>query len=387
LPTKWDTVPNQILTLTALSGELPATVYDRLNGGKEYKRKVIGALKKADLIERHKCDSVAGYRLTNAGKEKLLAENEKRFGYYLIGSTDTNTHRKDPSRRIRLHRNAEIYLFMLNAGVILYRDQKIPVYEYLRDLRPTASTDFTASAVPNTMSYQDIIVPAFYDSREIKDVEDLTQSIRGSRHIGTLYTDNTIFVVYNAEKTLMKWHSRTEGKASNLLYNTFRSKVTGFDARNIRALIIGDTMDMALEMLNSKGGKRRRFFRIDESFNYFHFVPNDENGEMLMEILLDSEIWEATETLFLGDYKPMQFANYNAIDHDGNPILFAYTFDMKQIANFADWTFKNRRHGIIMCFDFQSEALKEYCNEYMHIETMSGKKFRTDFLNKLYDCD
>ena len=35
-------------------------------------------------------------------------------------------------------------------------------------------------------------------------------------------------------------------------------------------------MDTALQILNSEGGFKRRYLMLDEAYEHFHFVPNDE---------------------------------------------------------------------------------------------------------------
>ena len=385
---KRDTLSKQILELTAISGELPPTVLNRLKSGEEYMRKTISALKQADLIRKIARTGFVGYRLTPAAKKMLLSENERRFEFYLRGRKDTNMVRNKVPRRLRLHRIAEIYLFMLNADVLLFRDLKTPVFEQLRDLFSTASTAFTdftdstAFADPDAIQYQDFIFPAFYESKEIKEVGALTASMRGSRHVGILLSDELMYAVYNTEQQLMRWDTKTEIKFRETIYHIFRRKVIGFDPVNIRALIIGATMDIAVLLLESTGGEKGRFFQIDDSFDYIHYISNDETGEMILKILLNAELMEITDEMLTEKLDSAPSSVCSAADSDGNPVLLAYTYDIRRIQNFAGWLAKHDLQGILYCFDFQRDSLQRYCNENrIEIRTLDSESYRRRYLD------
>lgn len=72
-------------------------------------------------------DHLRGYRLGIRGKRLLRERAPERFQFYLSGRTDTNSIKSSPARRLRLHRIAQAYVTMLNAGAAIYRDEK-PLY-------------------------------------------------------------------------------------------------------------------------------------------------------------------------------------------------------------------------------------------------------------------
>ena len=73
-------------------------------------------------------DHLRGYRLGIRGKRLLRERAPERFQFYLSGRTDTNSIKSSPARRLRLHRIAQTYVTMLNAGAVIYRDEKPPVF-------------------------------------------------------------------------------------------------------------------------------------------------------------------------------------------------------------------------------------------------------------------
>ena len=110
------------------------------------------------------------------------------------------------SRRIRLHRIAQTYVTMLNAGALIYRDEKPPIFS------PSARGPFC------------IEQPCFYDSREMKEAELETLKIRGSRMAGTLFTSSRVFAVYNSMEFLPVFEPQVEQRAKAMLEQIYRKK-------------------------------------------------------------------------------------------------------------------------------------------------------------------
>lgn len=123
-----DTLGFYLLELAAICGEFPASLIPRIPGSSSYKEAVITSLKKEGLLRVFYKDRLRGFRLGRKAKGRLLAENPERFAFYLTGDTDTNRIRSEVTRRMRLHRAAETYAAMLNAGAAVFRDEKPPVF-------------------------------------------------------------------------------------------------------------------------------------------------------------------------------------------------------------------------------------------------------------------
>ena len=82
----------------------------------------------------------------------------RAFTFCLTGDAETNRLKSEANRRFRLHRLAETYITIGNAGVLLYPDEKPKVF---------AQTGFGGEAVT---------YPVFYSSREVKELgADATQ--------------------------------------------------------------------------------------------------------------------------------------------------------------------------------------------------------------------
>ena len=61
-----DTLPDLLLTLTALSGEFPTVQVNRLPGADSYKALAVKRLKREKLLRTYYRDGLRGLRLTSA---------------------------------------------------------------------------------------------------------------------------------------------------------------------------------------------------------------------------------------------------------------------------------------------------------------------------------
>ena len=86
------------------------------------------SLKKSGLLRTYYRDRLRGYRLGAKAKAALLDGWPERFSPYLTGDTDTNRLKSEVNRRLRLHRLAETYITMDNAGAGLFQDEKPKVF-------------------------------------------------------------------------------------------------------------------------------------------------------------------------------------------------------------------------------------------------------------------
>jgi len=277
------------LELIAISGEFPVTNIDRLAGGSEYKKKMIYHLKKSGLIRKYSKDKTHSYKLTVAGKKLLLENNYVRLAFFLTGDIETNLHKSELFRRLRLHKIAQTHLIMQKAGIHIFRDIKTPVF----------SSEFSIVS-SERHSYSEIITPAFYDSKEIKTLlGEKSTKIMSSRLVGVLLTSKDIFAVYNTGDSLMKWGHKIEQR-TKMMFCLYFSK-TNFDyaGHNIKSIMIGSDMDMAVKIFESDGCGKQCLLNIDDIYDGMYFIPNDENGDMLFNILSNPKIQNEVHNLLM----------------------------------------------------------------------------------------
>ena len=326
---------------------------------------VVTTLKKRGLLRTYYRDRLRGYRLS-AAKTALMNGWPDRFNPYLTGDTETNHLKSEVSRRLRLHRLAETYITMDNAGVKLFRDEKPKVF---------AAQDCCSTPIEQ---------PAFYGSREVKEIGIETTKIRSSRFTGILLAPTGIFVTYNSGAALMKWRSKSELRVKTLIWNILcQQRLAGlYRTEEVRGLVLGDSMDLAYQMLISTGGPKRDCFMLDSSYDHLHFLTNNYQGEVILALLCNPQkTAELNRILSQGlvSEDVGRSIEQDALEPDGTPVLFGYSCDLPRIARFNTSLELFGRSGMLICFDFQAEILRRYCGSHVRLQTIDFAKFERRF--------
>lgn len=365
-----DTFQYRLLELTALSGEFPTDLLGRLGVGPSYGEKLITHLKEKKLLRTHYRDKLRGYRLTAAGKNMLLSINPERFTFYLTGSSETNQPRSEPPRRLRLHQAARIYQMLLQANIQIFRDQKPLLFQN------------RASS-----SQQMIPFPVYYQSREVKELGTETVKANNSRAAGILLTDDTLYIIYYTGATTMKWSYNTEIRLKAIVQHHITRGVLSHHypaGTEIHAILIGPDMKTASTILSNSSYKKG-CFTLDTSFNYFHFLPDSPAGEVLFKVLSSPKLLWGLKALLASDLLPPDNKafpfEHHAVQSPDLPVLFAYDFDMLQICRFVTSLKLHQMAGKILCFDFQRDAVTDYCGDVVSIDTIDLEKFKRRFFN------
>jgi len=356
-----------LLELIAITGELPTNQIKRLPGGDRYKEEKIKSLKGNKLIHTYYRDKLRGYRLTAAAREMLLADNPARFQFYLTGNTETNSPKYEITRRLRLHRIAETYITMRNAGAAIFRDAKPDVFS------PEGG---------KAHSYT-VESPAFYSSREIKGYGLEFVKIRGARTVGTLLTENIAYVVYNTGSSLMKWNYKSEIRTKALMKTIILRRLQEqYQPESVQGLILGDNMETAYLLMTSTGGVKRDYFVLDGNYDNFHYITNDHGGEVLLKLLCNPPKTAELNRLLSGslyERDPGWIIENDAIDENGEPVLFAYSFDMPRLVRFNSALQLQGKRGTVICFDYQADVLRRYCCGNARFQTIDLQKFEGRF--------
>lgn len=211
-----NTLSYLLLTLTALCGEYPISQISRLPGGPAYLESMVTSLRQSGLLHTFSKDGLRGLRLTSPAKRLLLADAPEWFSAYLTGSSEPNKLKSEIPRRLRLHRMAEILTIMHNADIPAFPWEKAP---------------FSAAS-------QSAAIPAYYTSREVKEIGPQGAKIKSSRATGILLTDGGIFLTYNTAKVQMKWEYKAELRFKALL----QTEGVMPDAE-ISGIVFGSTME------------------------------------------------------------------------------------------------------------------------------------------------
>lgn len=362
------TVGYHLLGLTAVCGEFPASELPRLPGGDCYKDNVVKELKQKRLLHTYYRDGLRGYRLTSKAKALLVDEQPQRFFPYLTGASETNHIKSELFRRQRLHRIAESIITMQNAGAAVYRDEKPDV--------------FSPFWKENGKFF--IRSPAFYNSREIKELGTVFVKIKGARSVGVLLSEETVFVTYNLGNSLMKWQYRAELRTKTLMQSILcRERLSQqYASEDVKGLLLGNSMELISDILAGDAGKQ--YLLLDGNYDHFYFLTNDHRGERILrmmcsarlavhlETILRTGLWEKDETLPIEN---------DAVDDGGHPVLFGYTCDLPRIKRFDTALRLQNKSGTVICFDFQAEVLRRCCGEQIQFQTIDFEKWERRFFS------
>lgn len=361
-----DTKGYELLTLIAVCGDFPASLLNRLPGSVSYQETLISSLKKNKLIKVYYRDKLRSYRLGVRAKAYLLADIPNRFSFYLTGNADTNLLKSEITRRLRLHRIAEIYISMLNAGISIYRDEKPDIFS------------------PENKIICPLKTPAFYNSREIKETGIETIKIKGSRMIGTLLTASGIYLVYNSEANQIKWDYRAEYRTKALMQIILCQQRMSFQYAGCPAsgLLFGNGMELFYQILSCADSGARCFFLLDGTYEHFYYLTNDHYGDVLLRLLCDAEQTAELNRILSLDLQQSDNGlslEQDALDAHGNPVLFGYLLDIPRINRFLTALNIHQRNGTLICFDFQKEVLQKICNDTIQLQSISFEKFERRF--------
>ena len=370
------TGPYRLMELAAISGECSTRVLPILGLAPSYSEKLVTRLKGEGLIKTHYKDGLRGYRLTSRGKELLLEENPGRFSFYLSGSSDTNHPRSDIPRRLRLQQASIAYAMLCNAGVEIFRDRKPRLFQ----------AGDAGQAAPFPMP-----LPVFYHSREVKELGAEAVKVNSSRAMGILFAQECIYALFCTGSAPMKWEYRTELKVKALLsYHASRGILSRgriepcyHPDTPIKALLIGEGMDTALKLMESSGGFQKSYFYLDSSFDYFHYIPDDDAGMTMIRLLCSPAMMKALKNLLLSDLQapcPDYGLEHDAVS-EGLPLLLAFDFDMLRLSRFRTALSFHGLTGSLICFDFQKPVLQQYFGEAVAIDTIDLEKFEGRFLH------
>lgn len=353
-----DTQPGIILTLIALSGEFPSAQIVRLSGGDAYKENVVKQLKREKLVRAFYRDGLRGLRLTAAAKKLLLERQPEQFQPYLTGCSDTNRLKSEAPRRRRLHRMAEVLVTMYNTEIGVFHEEKPPVF----------------SPEPPHSGFR-LEWPVYYSARELKDMGQAAVKVRNSRATGVLLTPAGVYAVYNVGPFFQtKWEYRVEMRLKALLQTELcRRRIPQYQDTVPLGLVFGESMAQLPALMAEGISSPQNHFLVDGSYDHFYFLPNDRHGELLLRLLFDPTAQKSLDTILLENLLPGAPGwniEHDAIDENGDPVLFAYLCDMPRIRRFDTALNLQGHRGAVICFDFQETALRQVCGARASFQTI-----------------
>lgn len=340
---------DELLLLTALSGELPADWVEQLVDSKTYGAALITRLKKEGDISLKRKDGICGYRLRGRAKKEMLERYRDDTAPYLTGNVCTNHVKSEPEKRMRLHRMSMSWIYCYKSGILIFQSEKPELFTENGGLAPFS-------------------VPCYYGTPEWKLETD--KEIQGSRACGLLCSDQ-FYILYNTMDSLMKWTPKIE---RNL---RFRMELRMRRSRNIRlggAIMMGNTMEMVERLLSSDGGLKGTLFRLDDVYDAVYYIPFRKEASIQLRLLCEREKLEKlgrflSSTLISSKENP--FIVEAGKDESGVSVYFCFLLELWQLRRIQNQLFGR---GRIFCFTYQAECMRKLFPEPYSIEAIRPEK-------------
>lgn len=348
----------RIMALISMTGECSEKALSILIPHEPYRNKIISRLIAKKAITKYQKNNLIGFRLTRNSKKMLLEISANRFGFFLQDGADYTMRRSSASYRLRQHRISETLAMMERAEFIIYRDNKNDIFEET----PT-QTDKIMDSV-------------FYLSKEIKSQKDLTRKIISSKITGLLFSENSAWLCYQNAQELFWWFDNIERRTKTLMWLMLRD--AGIYLNECDALLFGDSMEQAKAHLAN--GLMTDYLQ-KTPFHRFCFIQMDENGIMLLKLLDNKPLYDDLLQILAEDLQPNPntYIIQNGFNAEGHPVLICIDCDLKRLVIFRNQLYFSGKHGEVICFDFQEDAIKEFCGKNISIRTVDSDAIKETF--------
>lgn len=347
---------DELLLLTAISGEIPADWIGRVVGSETYASALLTKLKRNGELKLRSKDGIRGYLLRAKAKSELLERYPDEVGLYLTGSVSTNHIKSEPEKRLRLHRMSMVWIFFYRQGIRIFQGDK-PV------LFPGFHHHLSVKGEKESMP-----VRAYYGTFEWKLETD--KEIKGSRACGLLLGDSG-YIVYNTMDHLMKWSSKIErnlcGRMEMRLRRYHDQELSG-------AMILGSSMEMLERLVMSDGGVKGDLFYLDGVYEKIYYIPFEEEASLQVHLLSDRNALGQLETFLSSILKQRRMDEFGleaGRDQAGNKVYFSFLLELWQLKRMYQLPMQR---GRIFCFTYQADALRKIFGDRFVVEAIRPEK-------------
>lgn len=256
------------------------------------------------------------------------------YGAYHFSSNDAHVQRN--------HRVAEALAICMGAGA-----------EVRPYVLPPLQKQGIRQVVPGS--------PSFYIARSLKrlDNTEMNKTIF-TRLTGALFCPDICYAVYNARDSVMKWSGMGEFKTAHHLSELVRMNA-GLP-RADHALLLGECMDTALQILLESDKSKRMDLRFDRIYPHIHYIPMNSQGIRLLRILMLPD-WN--EQILSVSFPPeWRLSTPGTMEYDARWkdtfILSHLDGDIARLVRFRQALDHTNVPFEVLCFPWQSIFLHEY---------------------------
>lgn len=318
-------------------------------------------LRQRRLIVSHSANGLYSYRLTSAGRAYLLDAFPERCTPYLV---PPSTPKSEYRRRLRNYRVCETFLSVEAAGVEIFPDLKPKLLAPVTPWQPHSAV--------------------FYGAKEVRACNPEAAKIKNARFTGLLRAPLGTWLTYNTGDGPMKWEPKSEQRSKAFVSQLVSSTGALLRLEDVGGLMLGRDMGVGYQLLSSDGGAKRAYFRVDNTFQHFSYLPLDGDGTLVLKLILDPALNNQLRQILLGSRSATPTSSileHDGYDAAGNPLLLAHDFDLRRISAFLSGLYLHELRGAVICFDFQAPALREFFGDKADIQAIDRAKFERRLLN------
>ena len=203
--------------------------------------------------------------------------------------------------------------------------------------------------------------PSFYSGWDLKTIEpDGINRTKFSRLTGAVFYEGGCYAMYNARDAVMNWNGKGETKVKLYLSQVVRMNA-GLDEVE-DAVLLGATYDLAVRIIKDQESLKDDKDSIDKLYSHIHFIPMNEFGERLLQILTIPDWNESLlSLLFSSDDRTYNRAKIEADAIEDNVYMYSFLdSDLSRLLRF--------RRGLcsqaidkyeILCFQEQVSFLRK----------------------------
>lgn len=352
---KRNTIEFKLVSLVGLAGEIQTKDLFKLKYGKEYIRKVISNLKSVGYIRAYKFENIKCLRLTAKCKKYLKNSFPERFSDSFVGAKATNKIRNDARRRMRYHRLGEVLVLADLAGIKIFADEK-SLMKKTQGLTRAVTTDKADYSVSNNSA-------EFYTSAELK-AAGLFMNARTSRALGIIYSHPDAYVIYNFGNELLRWESKTE---NSFLFRTVMMFSGTLDI-SPKLICVGRNAEIAEKILNSHGGNKKSFFKLNWHYNNIFFLDNSMFAPEQLRYLINKNLRGQVSSLIAEYFEVTKEYSIYGETEDGTIIANCTIGNLLTLKGIKETDLPNNKNIKIIHFSFQLPFLKKYLGNAENIE-------------------
>ena len=179
---------------------------------------------------------------------------------------------------------------------------------------------------------------------------------------GVLLAPSGIFPVYNNGGALAKWENRSELRVKALIQMELcqRRLHCQYQMNDVKALLFGDSMELAYQILTNGKEKKQNYFILDGNYEHFYYLTNNHCGGGAFKASRNPSMTAELNRILaqgLGGPKSNWHIENDAIDRTGNRFCSAIFFDLPGLHGLTRrWVCRKRAErwfvliSSVMCF-------------------------------------